>query len=185
MENKMKKIMLASLLIVVFILGVVSGIFYYKKYKIKSPVTAAVPAGQITKDCWDQAKQRLTDSGIVANLPSSPEVKSVYGIVTAVSGNKITLKIKSLDILADPDLDTRIIEVSDATKLYQMVKNENVAASNSASSPKGAPPKANYQNKEIKIGDLKAGNRLSVLSDNDIKNQKNIKANTIVLIPAN
>jgi hypothetical protein len=212
MENKMsamggsehsgKKIILASLFIVVFIFGLISGIFYYKKFKVKSPI-------EQEKICWGQAKQRLTDSGLFVNFSSSQEIKSVYGTVTAISGNKITLKIKPLDIFADPELDTRIIEFTNSIKYYRVENapsidpassaissQTGISGSSSGSSSTGqdrpavnenndkAPLSApnGYKNEEIKARDVKVGDTISVLSDNDIRNQKNIQASFITVL---
>jgi hypothetical protein len=204
----MKKIILIGLFIIVFALGLISGIFYYKKYKVPS-------LAQQTKACWDQAKQRLATFGLVPNSGNpKQEINNIYGTVESISGNNISLKIKPFDILADPALDNRIISFDSSTKIYQLEKvaggsqpdmtppsatsDSGASGSGSADVQQGGDlskldsknmtnpvaPAFSYQSKEIKIGDIKVGDMVSVLSDSNIRDAKNIQAKGITLVPA-
>lgn len=58
-----------------------------------------------------------------------------------------------------------------------------VVSSGQNQSVKNANAGYHYENKEIAIGDLKSGDKISVLSENNIKDQKNIQAKVVFLLP--
>ena len=97
------------------------------------------------------------------------------------------LKTRPLEVLSDPSLDNRTIEIGEATKIYQMEKVEGgsgtVVSSGQNQSVKNANAGYHYENKEIAIGDLKSGDKISVLSENNIRDQKNIQAKVVFLLP--
>jgi hypothetical protein len=201
----MDKTKIITLAVLVFAfglsVGLIAGISRQKQTSQPAPVKSQA---ETTKACWEQAKKRLTDSGLIALSESSKqEIKSVFGTVESISGNSISLKIKPLDILADPDLDNRIIGFGNSTKIYQVEKVESASGTKVDDSnrktveqggdlskldlkniPKPNLPKFNYQNKEAKIEDIKAGDMISVLADSNIRDSKNIQAKVITLVPA-
>jgi hypothetical protein len=189
MENNMSanggnKVVLISLLAVIFIVGFAAGAFYYKKIKMKASSTTSL-ADQ-DKACWEQAKQRLKDAGFISNTTSQAEVKSIVGNITAIDNNLITLKTVPLEPLTDPALDVRIIAISNDTKIYQMEKVAGTAGKATKSGTnQSANQKINYhfENKEITLDSLKIGDKISVYSGTNIKDQKNIQAISVYLLP--
>lgn len=184
-----KKIIIISLILVVFIAGFASGTMYYKKFKVKSPASSVSSASlsDQEKACWDQARQRLKDTGFIPSSNDRTDVKSVNGEITNISGNMITLKIQPLEVLADPSLDNRTIEINNATKIYQMNKVAGVIGTAIKSGQSSGNNNANlnyhYENKEVALGDLKIGDKISASSESNVLEQKNIRAKNVFLLP--
>lgn len=148
---------------------------------------------------WDAARQRFVETGFYFPADETSEIKNIYGNVTAVGGNKITLKIKPLDPLADPDLDVRIVDVSEA-KIYSLTEKNHeeyqkemeefqakmelsMDASMDASVPAFneavMPPEIFYE-KEISLKDIKEGENIRVEAGENIRDKKEFKAIKIV-----
>lgn len=73
---------------------------------------------------WDAAKKRLSDTGYA--FPSMAEVISVAGTAESVSSNGMTMKIRPLEPLADPALDTRTVKFDANTKFYQIEQKDPI-----------------------------------------------------------
>ncbi|MDP2736699.1 MAG: hypothetical protein Q8O59_02860, partial [bacterium] len=155
---------------------------------------------------WDAAKKRLSDSGFAAAPMADFEINNVFGQVTAVQDNAITLKIRPMEPLADPDLDERIIKVDANTKIYiqeqkdqaeyqkemedfnkkmQEQINNMPAPSQAPATPSAAimPPEF-YTKKQASISDIKTGAQINVIAvDKDIKNTKQFSAAEINIQP--
>lgn len=149
---------------------------------------------------WDAAKKRLADSEFYPMMPGGMEIKTISGEVIAVKDNKIAVKARPLEPLADPNLDARIVVSDSNTKIYQMEQRDreivqkemeefqkaiqermkNPAAADTAP----ITPPATFTKKEIKISDIKAGQQITVSSDADVKNAKEIKATEITVRPS-
>jgi len=190
----MKKLIIISLVValVFFTLGYAVG-----GTKVTSSGQLAVGANTYQAG-WDAAKKRLADSGF-ADPMANLEVKNVSGEVTAVQGNAITLKIRSLEPLADPSLDERTIIVDANTKIYILEQKDQAqyqsemadfnkkmqeqlktppAPGQTPTAPAGAitPPEFLIK-KETGISDIKTGAQINVIAaDKDIKNTKQFNA---------
>ena len=73
---------------------------------------------------WDAAKQRLEETGFFPTMEEDTEVAFVNGEIKEIKDNKISLEIYPLEPLADPELDNRIVEVDENTKIYQLVEKD-------------------------------------------------------------
>lgn len=161
-------------------------------FKIKYPIDERkiTSTGSDTfQSGWDAAKKRLQESG--QYFAMSGEMKSVLGQIADVSNNKITLKIRPIEPLDDPELDNRIIVVTDSTKIYQMVQKDqtqyqkemdefNKKIQEQMKSPEKmtsliAPPEL-FTKEEATISDLKADQQIEVSSDDNIRNAKEFEA---------
>lgn len=166
-----------------FGLGFVGNIYY------KSTTDDTFQAG------WDAAKQRLEESGFYPMMERI-EVKIATGEVKQIQDNKISLKIYPLEPLADPDLDDRIIEVDENTKIYQLVERDQVEyqkeleefnrrmeeqmANPETMAELGEYPEP-YTKQEINLTDIEIGQQITVLAQKDIKDTKQFKAIEITI----
>lgn len=148
---------------------------------------------------WDAAKKRMSDGGFYP--ASSSEVKSVTGEIKDISNGKITLKIRPLDLLADPVLDERIITIDSTTKIFsqepkdqkeffaemteydKQLKNNQAKAATVTTGTSTAPieiatltPPNGFIKTEIALSDLKVGQTVSVMADKNIKEVKEFNA---------
>ena len=73
---------------------------------------------------WQAAQERLSESGFMPPMIEGAEITSVNGEVKEVKDNRISLKISPLEPLADPDLDNRIVEVDEKTKIYRLIEKD-------------------------------------------------------------
>lgn len=200
----MKKILFIILFILIFVLGAAAGFFYEKFWPTKF-------SAQQEKTCWEQIKNRLENSGLIIPSADQGEIRSVSGEIVAINGDVISLKINQFDILSDPELDIRFVQINNSTIISrvleggqeapsektsgQEVSAQNVDANSVGSSGSvGDPadidkikeaagsmiPQFEYQN--ISREDLEVGDKVSVLSETDVKTQKNIKAKIITVL---
>ncbi len=144
---------------------------------------------------WEAAKQRLAETNFTP-IAVNMEIKTIYGEIKETKENKIGLKIRPLEPLADPELDNRIIIVDNDTKIFQFepkdqkvyqkeledfnkkMQERNIQAG-TLSQP--ATPPEYFSKKQIKLADLKVGQQVIVTADKDIKNSKEFKAVEISL----
>jgi uncharacterized protein YkvS len=161
------------------------------------------PTGQLVKGAntfqagWEAAKKRLTESGFSPIMGNNLEIKSVFGQVKKIEGKNITLKIRSLEPLADPNLDERTVVVNENTKIYQLEqKNQKdyqkemdefnkklqEQTKTSALGQIGllTPPEF-FTKKTVALADIKVGQQLTVIAADNIKEAKEIKALEISL----
>lgn len=152
---------------------------------------------------WDAAKKRLAESGFMP-IMSNIEIKSISGEVKAVGDKTVTLKIRPLEPLADPNLDERIIEVDANTKIYvlaqkdqalyqkemaefnkkmqEQMKNMPKAGEALAVPATSIMPPEFFTKKQASISDIKVGTTVNVVAtDKDIKNTKQFSAAEISL----
>ena len=195
---------------IIYSLFIIIAIFFYglgfatsslMKIVTKSPAleNAADIKNQIADNTyqagWDAAKKRLTDSGL-APMNDMIEIKNVTGEVVGISGDKITLKIRPLEPLADPKLDTRIIIIDSTTKIYKNEQKEtksyqqdmeefNKKMQAGAGKPGqiAAPlvPPDLFNKKPASLADIKTGMNITVNSDKDIRNSQEIQAKEIIM----
>ena len=119
------------------------------------------------------------------------EITSVSGTVEEIQDNKISLKIHPLEPLADPELDNRVIEVDDNTKIYQLIEKgqaeyqREMAEFNQRIEEQIKDPEAvaevseypePYTRQEISLTDIEIGQRITVTTQEDIKDTKQFKA---------
>jgi len=139
---------------------------------------------------WEAAKQRLKDSGFAPAMVGM-EIKTLLGEVKEIKGDRISLKIRPLEPLADPELDNRVVIVDDNTKIYQLEPKDQKVYQKELEDfnekmreqtvqpgalPLPATPPEYFTKKQINMADLKIGQQITVVADKDIKNDKEFKA---------
>lgn len=156
---------------------------------------------------WQAAKDRLKQTGFAPMMSENTEISFVSGEIKEVKNNQISVQINALEPLADPELDNRIIEVNENTKIYQLsekdqeqykkemlefeqkmkeqmekiVKPEEMPA---VSANPITPPDM-FVKKEIKSQDIKIGSQASISAvEKDVKNAKKFTAAEITIQPS-
>ena len=159
--------------------------FYVSSCYYKSTTDDTFQAG------WDAAKQRLEETGFMPPMMEDMGITSISGTIQEIQDNKITLKVQPLEPLADPDLDNRVIEVDENTKLYQLVQRDmaeyqkemeefDKRMEEQMENPEtdielGEYPEQ-YTKQEISLTDIEVGQQISVRAEEGIKDTKQFKA---------
>lgn len=120
--KKMEKTKLFIVIILVFAFGMTIGLMTGVSVFNKKSKIPAKTAEQETKVCWDQARKRLKETGFIPDSENQAETKSISGEITNISGSSIALKTRPLEVLSDPSLDNRTIEIGEATKYIKWKK---------------------------------------------------------------
>jgi len=145
---------------------------------------------------WQAAEQRLAETGFVAVLEND-EITTVDGEVMSIENNKIELKIRALEPLADADLDQRIIKVNEDTKIYQLEEKDNAeyekemnefnkkmqAQMENPELIEPIEPPDFFSRKEISLTDISVGDRLTAIAKENIKRIKEFEAIEIIVQP--
>ena len=145
---------------------------------------------------WQAAKQRLSETGFMPMFGEDMAITSLSGEVKEVKGNKISLKISPLEPLADPDLDNRIVEVDEKTKIYRLIEKDPAQyqaemeeferkmgeeMENPEEIPEPVVFPEMYQQEEAVLTDIEAGQRISIRTEGDVKEVKQFRAIEIII----
>ena len=149
--------------------------------------------GNTYQSGWDAAKQRLSDSGMFPSSGMNIEIKSLTGEITEINGDKITVKIRPLEPLADASLDIRTVVVDSATKMFALQPKDQKeflaemdaytqkikanTAQMATTTPITMPD--GFNRTTISMSDLKVGQTINVLSETNIKDVKEFNASEI------
>jgi len=150
---------------------------------------------------WQAAKQRLSETGFMPMFGEDMAITSLSGEVKEVKGNKISLKISPLEPLADPNLDNRIVEVDEKTKIYRLIEKDPAQyqaemeeferkmgeeMENPEEIPEPIVFPEMYNKEEAGLADIEVDQRISVKTEGDIKEVKQFKAVEITIqsVPA-
>lgn len=179
----LKKILLITIpLLAIFALGIFIGTKI--KTKTSNGNTDSFQAG------WDAAQKRLEESGAAPKL-NGIEIKTLSGTIQQIEGEKITLKTTNiLGALSDPELDNRIVQVNNETKIYLLIPKDNTVLqketeefnnklkeqANQAADLQIPLP---FDKKEVSLAELKVGQNITVQADEDIKDKKQFTAKEI------
>ncbi len=180
-----------------FIIIIVAVVFFIFGYILSSQINLPAkigPAGQNTFQAgWSAAKQRLAEF-----MPplTQGEIKSLSGQVQKIEGSKISLKIRPLEPLADPALDNRLAETDNNTKIYKLVQKDAAEyqkemkeftkkmeeqMKNPSERPAPLMPPEMYAKKESALSALKAGDQITVIAQENIREKREFKAVEIVI----
>lgn len=146
-------------------------------------------AGNSFQDGWDAAKNRILQYGqLPLNSRANVEIKNISGTIENILDNSLSIKIKLFDPFSNPDLDTRNIEISAGTKIYQIVSkdkaqmdkelieyNDNIKKKNFVALP------SPITEKEVTLKDLQIGQSIDIYADKNIRDEKNIAATEIII----
>ncbi|MEA3344505.1 MAG: hypothetical protein U9Q16_02405 [Patescibacteria group bacterium] len=145
---------------------------------------------------WEAAKDRLAETGFTPFIETE-EITSVDGEVINIENNKIELKIRPLGPLSDPDLDQRIVRISQDTKIYQLEEKDseeyekemnqfNKRMQEQMDNPELAEPLDPpdfFLKKEADIDSIRIGDQLTAIAKENIKEIKEFEAIEIIVQP--
>lgn len=134
---------------------------------------------------WNSAKKRLADSPQFGPMASGPaEVSKLSGVVQMIDGNKITISINPVEPLADPNLDTRVVIVGDATTIVRIVPRDSqelqaeidafmkeMREPLDAGQESPVPP-IPVTREDVQLVDIKVDDRVVVVAETNIKDVK-------------
>ncbi|MBP6908467.1 MAG: hypothetical protein KBB75_01425 [Candidatus Pacebacteria bacterium] len=133
-------------------------------------------------DGWNAAKTRLAESEQFGFLGKEGDTLSLVGVVVDVRGNQIAIKTNPLSPLSDPELDTRVVLLSDVTKITRIVPRQGDAYQKEIESymqkirtGKGdidLTPPVSFTVETATNSDIKNGDSIMVTADQNINNLK-------------
>lgn len=180
--------------VLIFILGVlillVAGFWIGYFINFQCPSAGTINEEAIFNDGWNAAKDTLDQSGLIRSEPT--EIFTVTGKIIAISGNTISMTADQVvaNPLADQAPTERTVTIPAGTKIIkstaktreqlsaEMTAYEKSLAELKPDTERPSPPLP-YAEQEIKLTDLKAGDTISVTSDQNIKFATEIVAKEI------
>jgi hypothetical protein len=192
-ERYIKYVLYALIITVVFISG-----FFIGAWKFKNSLPGDSDTGKINninnndhgyQAGWDAAKKRLAEYN-KSLMNDGGEIKSLSGTAEKISDNKISLKIRPIGPLDDPDLDQREVIIGSNTKIFKIVEKdaktyqkEAAEMKEKAKGMKGEEAilssmlsPSMYEKKEVKVSDIRSGDGLVISSNDNIRNKKEFTA---------
>lgn len=186
----LKILLITAISFVIILTAFLVGFSCGSKEKVIIPAKTGKPTQNTFEAGWQAAKEKLEQSGI---LPPEPtEIFTVSGTITKISENTIFLKADPvvLNPLAEPAPENRVITVTQQTKFVKQTpktpeeitkESENFRKALAALEPGATPPTPPipYNEEEIELTDIKAGDTISVTSDQNIKMTTTFEAKEI------
>jgi hypothetical protein len=138
--------------------------------------------GKTYSDGWNAAKLRLVESEQFGFLGKEGDTLSLVGVVVDVRGNQIAIKTNPLSPLSDPELDTRVVLLSNVTKITRIVPRQGDEYQKEIESymqkirtGKGdidLTPPVSFTVETATNSDIKNGDSIMVTADQNINNLK-------------
>ena len=133
---------------------------------------------------WKAAEDRLKENGFLgcgaAGCGSAADMKHIHGEIQEIKSNKMYLRVKPIHPLDDPELNTRIAEISGNTEIYELTGEEKRAEGQ----PAGIQVLRDYKGEETKLSDVEPGRTVTVFAQEDTRKAKQFKAVKIIIWPA-
>lgn len=105
-----------GMIILGILIGTGASFVYFKQAPVDSPNT--YQAG------FDAARKLVEQSSVGPMLQVATEVHVLFGTVTTVNGNSITIHTQSMNPFDDPSLADRTILVNANTKIYKLFQKD-------------------------------------------------------------
>jgi len=147
---------------------------------------------------WEAARERLFDLGIVQKDEMDAPTMELSGDIVKVESAAITVKIRPLEPLADPNLDSRLVRIGNNTGITQTtVKDaEQFQAEMNAYREKLGndydqlvntddfpPPPSSYTETDVTASALAVNQKVRITAGDNIRDQKEFTAETITILP--
>lgn len=186
MDTK-KYLLYGGVSIVILAIGIAIGSFGINK-------GGATPAGSANtyQAGWDAAKKRLADTGFA--FSGMVEVMSITGTAQDVRSDGMTVKIRPLEPLADPELDIRTVKFDANTTFYQMEQKDPIKYQQEVnafnlkmrSSPTASPtapglPPQPFIKTTVSAQAVKVGSMVSAIAASNIKDAKEFVATEVTV----
>ena len=130
---------------------------------------------------WKAAEDRLKENGFIGcgAISGSEERNHLNGEILEIKGNKIYLRTVPLNPLANPELNTRIVEISGDTEIYQLTGEEQ----RTEGQPTGLQALRGYKGEETKLFNVELGRTAIVFTQDNVAKAKQFKAIKIIIWP--
>lgn len=141
-------------------------------------------------DCKNLAVDRLLETSYIEPERISPqEVKVVNGVIKDLKGAEVALSIKPLSPLSDPELDERVVVITDSTKIMKTIKKDASAyneemkefSQNGRKTATDSNSPFFYETVEVDRNSLLVGDNVTVQSLSNIVDEKNFVAEKITV----
>ncbi len=190
----MKKIIVISLTAIICFCG---GLFTARIFKPSSLPAQNCYTQQDIDTAYSKGREeisgRLIDSELVASRKDEMAVYEISGTIKSFDNNNIVLITSSLDPSADPGLDNRNILIPANAKLYRYEKlseeeyqkklDEFTRRYQAGSLGADELSPARYEKRAVETSALGAGQNIIVVSEEDLRSQKQISAKEITIYP--
>ena len=189
--NKKTVITIFITAVLFFVLGALSNI-------VKEVGVGACPKqdeNDTFKAGWNAARERLVETGVVSRPEGEETYTELSGTIEEVSGNKLVVNILTLDVLADPELKQRVVEITNNTEVYKFIKKDSgvyeqeVAQYNEAIKEIIDPSSDNYPSRPYplqkvsgSVSDFSKGQKLQINTETDLKELKEFEAKTVIIL---
>ncbi len=171
-----------SLMIIIFVLGIVSGIFV-DPY-LPSPLSNF-------KTGFNSARNLAQQSSFGSMFRVPDDIRSLSGTVVAVNGNSLSVKTRSVDPFDNPINNNRIVTVTPNTKIIKTTLMDLKAYQDEMlkfakdKNNKSAPAPNMVTESVINVSDIHTGDSFTVTSSNNIKTAKEFTAQEIQIQSGN
>ena len=164
---------------------------------ITAAIIAVVAVGAVAwwagyQSGWNKAKLAVQNAGILPPSASETQVTNFSGKVLSVNGQKLDLKIVSVDPFAPKDLEVRTVVADQSTVIERLSMKDQAAfqkeldAFNKQVQAKGGAANVSpgeYPNpfitETIQMSDIKTDDIVTVMSNENIANAKSFTASKI------
>lgn len=143
---------------------------------------------------FDAAKKRVEESSFGMMLRTPDDVRTLSGSVTAINGNRITLRTQSMNPFEDPSLLDRTVTVATDTKISKLSQKDpkvmqaemeafvkTMQSGKSASKPT-TPPEP-FTRTTATVADITVGDILNITAAENIKEAVEFSASEIQIQP--
>lgn len=137
---------------------------------------------------WNAARQRLAESDI-GRVVNAQDPRSIRGTIESVGSDRVGIRVRAADPLADPSLDKRVVLVRNTTKVLRLDRKESSVFQREVdiffANLKSKKPSDSLRAPEPFIGtaidtqNLEVGDEVFVVASEDIKLAKEFIASEI------
>jgi hypothetical protein len=169
---------------------IVGGVAGYGAGRVSVGPSAETPRQKGSyQEGYEAAKKKLAESGLFPPAPT--ETRVLAGKVISVDGNSLVIEVdlrsaNPLEEFAFPK--RRTVRITDATKIIEQVnkpteefQKELAKFQKDSQGGRVATPPQPYIEKPVALGDLKAGQEISVISEVNILAALEFDASTIIV----
>ena len=138
---------------------------------------------------FEAAKKLVAESSIGSIVRIPDDIRTLSGMVTEISGNRITVRTQSMDPFEDASLANRTVLITDATKIvklsYKDIKvfqDEWDAFTEATQSAKGGTPLASpepFIRTPSGVASIAVGDTIGVTAEENIKTTKEFTASEV------
>ncbi len=135
---------------------------------------------------FDAAKKTVLESSLGGIFTTPEDIKTLLGNVTAIDGNRITIKVQSNNPFDDIALGERTVFIDNDTRIYSLsqkdpkvMQSEMDEFMKAVREGKNSPPPQPYASSKASIEEIKIGDIINVTATNNVKTLAEFTASEI------